>query len=540
MWLENTECPVNSKDIYIEFEKFKSACRELNVDVSNRLIETYERNELLYPVYKIHRPKEYLQGIFEQNHGHGRFKNVIEVPDEYESPLKFEYEELNRWHHPIFPEFDKAFTEGHPLDQAYKRDESFIEKPSKDTYRNWEEYNVVLESTIEETSIKDRKSTARHFYSPWQIYLLEEANRRHTRKINVLIPLGEVEEDILSEQPQKLSLAQWQDHFKTLWEYRFKENLLFRKSLQNIGRNILEGGAAKTFYDNRKRIAKDIYSRHSYELWIDFLRSLSGLYFDCREREKLRFSDCLKSDIRSVIDLLMLGFEKDYRDIINDVGMYLNGRTYFYIPPLERIYPEYESYLKREAKPLLDSILDDYNKEVPNHFKLDKEAINKIIAHAFNSGNETLLVSIIGINKEYFSPSYFGDEGMWAYIRSLAVAAESWVKVFANKTDFRDAIVALASGDFDSCCNQLQTKCGKTNMNVYSHADLQHFLNELQQINLKRGTKNLSWMKFIIRSYLIRNYVVHHTKLAPELFGSTLIELYRSLIFLIFYAWKVK
>jgi len=541
-WLEDNKCPITAIDIYLEIDRFKNLCNELNVRCSDGLLDVYEKHELIYPIYRINRPKNYLHKIFEQNYGTDRFKNVIEVPDEYGNVFKFEYEELHRWDHPILPGFDKALSEGHPLEQAYKRGESFIERPSKDTYRNWEDYKVILEITINDSSLKTTESTARHFYAPWQIYLLEESNRRHTRHINVLINLRESDKYILNEQPQKLSLAQWQDYFKSLWDYRFKENLLFKKALTCAAGNILEGKDSEKFHNSCEKMAKDICLQFSYESWIEFLKALCTLYFNYQEREKHRLSKCVKKDIRSVIDILMLGFKKNYRDIINDVGMYLNGVTYFHVSPLERIYPEYESFLKREAKPLMESVLEDYNKEVPDDLKIDKKFVDEIIEHAFRAGNETMLVSIIGINQEYFSPSYFGDEGIWSYIRSLAVAVESWVKtLLVANTNFRGAIGTLTKNRFgknffDSCCGQLQKELGRTNMDVYSYADLKQLLDKITTIEFK----NLSWMKYLLRAYLTRNYAAHHTKLEPELFGSTLIALYRSLLFLAFYSWKVK
>lgn len=540
-WMEDDRCPVSSGDIYIELDKFKKLCNDLNVHCSDRLLEAYEKHGLFYPIFRINRPKDYLQSIFEQNHGTNRFKHVIEVPDEYGNLLKFEHEELCRWDHPILPGFDKALSEGHPLEQAHKRGESFIEKPSKDTYRNWEDYKVILEITINGSSLKTTESTARHYYSPWQIYLLEEANRRHTRYFNVLINLKEGEKYILNEQPQKLLLAQWQDYFKSLWDYKFKENLLFTKALTCVAGNILEGKDNENFHNSCEKIANDICLQYSYESWVEFLNALCALYSEYQEREKHRLSKCVKKDIRSVIDISMFGFRKTYRDIIKDVGTVIGGRSYFYVSPLERICPEYEGFLKREANPLLESVLDDYNKEVPEDLKLDKKLVDEIIDHAFRTGNETMLVSTIGINQEYFSPSYFGDEGIWSHIRSLAVAVESWVKTLAANTEFRNAIGTLTKNRFgknyfDSCCDQLQKELGRTNMDVYSYADLKQFLDKITTIKFN----GLSWMKYLIRAYLIRNYVVHHTRLESELFGSTLIALYRSLLFLAFYTWKVK
>lgn len=538
--LEDDKCKISGRDIYLELNKFKRICGKCNVAVTDQLLETYERHGLLYPSYRIIRPKEYLQKLFEQHHGPDRYKNVIEVPDKYGNLLKFEHEELDRWQHSNFPEFNKALMEGHPLVQAYKRGESFIQRPSIEVYRNWDEYKIVLEITIEGNPIRNTDTLARHFYSPWKIYLLEETNRKHIRIINVLIPLKEGEQYIPRKEPQKIALAEWMEHFKSLWEYRLKEDLVFTKALKGVKGNVLEGDDLKQFYNDCEALSSDICARHPYDLWIKFLQTLCGLYFDYREEEKYKLSEYLRNDIKNLIYILMHGSKKLYRDIINDVGTHLGGRTFLDVLPLERIYPEYESHLKREAKLYLESVLKDYNGEVPYSLKIDNSAIDEIIDFAFISGNETLLISVIGINKEYFSPSYLGDEAIWSFVRSLAIAVESWVKEISQQNDFRSAIVKITAGDFDSCCNKLQKSCGKTNMEVYRCSDLKQFLNSMPTTRFERCGKDLSWMKYVVRAYLVRNYVAHHTRLEPELFGSTLIELYKSLLFLLFYAWKVK
>lgn len=521
----------------MEIENFTKICAECNVNVSDRLLETYEKYGLLYPSYRIIRPKAYLQDLFDQHHSPDRRKNAVEVSDKYGNLFKFEHEELGEWHHPIFPEFDSALMEGHPLDQAYTRGESFIQRLSKDAYRSWTEYKVVLETTIEGKPIRKTDMLSRHFYSSWQIYLLEETNRKHIRKINVLMPPRELEKYI-ENRPQKTELGEWEDHFKALWEYRFKENMLLTKFFENAGGNILEGDVAEGFNNSCGEIASQTCSRFLYQSWIGFLQILCALYFDYQKWEKHNLSKCLKRDIRAVIDLLMRGKAKTYRDIIADVGMIIGGATYFHVSPLERIFPEYENYIKREASCFFESVLDDYNNTVPTSLQLTKNAINEMISCAFSSGNEALLVSVIGINKEYFSPSYFGEEGIWSFIRSLAVATESWVKTISGQNSFKNAIINIATGDFDSCCSMIQSACGKTSMNIHNYSDLKQLLDVMPTTPLVRDGRDLSWMRFIIKAYLIRNYAAHHTQLNPELFGIRLIELYNSLLFLVFYAWK--
>ena len=538
MWYENKIYDINGLDIYLKKDKFLDICKKLNVNTSDSLLEIYEEFGLLFPIYRVIRPHDYLQEIFEQNNAND-LENVIKVSDQYGELLKFENEELLRWHIPIFIEFEKTIIDGHPLDQAFKKSLSFIQKPSRDNFHKWDEYKVNLETPQKKQTRRHADSIAVVYYSPWQIYLLDEANVKHTYEINVL--LNDFSKPFLSNtKPQKLETLEYNRYFETMWKYKFIEAMLFLKYSHNSKNCIIEGENYKHLYDEQITIATNISSIHTYEEWIRFLRYLCFLYYNYQNREKLKLSQCVKKDIGGVIDLLMYGLEKKYKQIVDDIGNYIGTTTYMEVPPLERIYPEYENFLKRESKPLLESVLKNYNEEVPEDLQLNEDAIDKIINHALSIGNETLLVSVISLNNEYFSPSYFGNEGIWTHIRSLCVSVESWVKVHAERSDFKEAIIKLATGDFDFCCNELCKNCGTNKLVILTINDLKKYLDKLKQINLIKKGKYLSWMKSLLRAYIIRNYAAHQTKLEPGLFGTNLIELYRSLLFFVFYAWKVK
>jgi hypothetical protein len=386
------------------------------------------------------------------------------------------------------------------------------------------------------------ESTVRHFYSPWQIYLVDEANMKHSRVINVLLPLKEKEHYILEDSPYTLELSKWEELFLNLWKFRFMKNIFLEKAQVTIHGNIfvLEGKALKVYHRNCRKVGIEIYKKHSHDSWIKFLRDLCAIYFNYQNREKIALSSLVKKDIKETIDLLMLGSNKTYRKIIADVGMVVGGMYFCHIPSLERIFPEFENYLRRGSLNRLQAVSDEYNNAFPSSIKIIDQDIIDIINYAFKSRNETLLVSIIEINKEYREPSYIGNEGLWSYIRSLTSSAESWTKKLAGCMEFREALDRLTNGDFSSCCDRLQRNCNRTNLRVNSFNDLKLLLDGLSRINLTRRGRDLQWMKFIIKAYLIRNYAVHHTKLEPELFGSTFFDIYKSLLFLIFFAWKKK
>ncbi len=272
-----------STDIYLEPAAFKRLCESCHVEVSDQVLETYEKNGLILPLYRVSRPVKYLQALFEQQLDRRRKEPYISVPALYGKLLKFEYSELDRWHSPALPGFEAALKYGHPLDQAFRRGEKFISQPSQGAFKRWDSYKVLLEYPKNGNVCRSQESKTRPFYSPWQVYLLEEANSKYIVEINVLIRLRKGEKYVLSGLPKKLFLTTWQDHFKSLWLYGFRQSLAFVKALSSVEGNILEGAAAKDFRRNSKEIATELYGKYFYSSWIKFLKTLCGLFFRYEE-----------------------------------------------------------------------------------------------------------------------------------------------------------------------------------------------------------------------------------------------------------------
>jgi hypothetical protein len=532
---------IRPKYIYLEIEQFKELCNANLLSISDKLLELYEKHDLLYPIYRIFRPKDYLQLIYKQRYNYEQpYNNEFEIPDQYEKLAKFEYKDLDRWNSHIFQDFEIALDLGHPLDQAYHRGEEFIIKPSKQTFKDWDEYKVNLHALFDNRIIENVISRARHFYTSWQIYILEEINSNYFYETNRLIEVKNRNDFYWKDLPfSKILLNDWREFFNVLGQYRFKVQLLFEKSMEGIKTGILEGEPLHEYHIKERELAKIYISNHNYESWVNFLKVLCGRYFNYLDKEKIKLSQNIKSEIYSVIDLILFSSNKQYRDILNDVGRHIDGRTFLDMLALEHIYPEYDSHLKRKTSFLLSSSLKKFNENVPEFLKLTENDVEEIMDYALKIGNETIMVSLIQLNKEYFEPSHFGREALFSYIRSLSNAIESWciILVGRERIVYKKALDILTDNKFSMCCNKLQNKCEKNNLRVNSCNELKIFLNALHEIDMEIEGERHSWIKLLIRSYLIRNYLAHHTRIDPQLMGTTFIEIYNSLTFTIFYAW---
>ena len=389
-------------------------------------------------------------------------------------------------------------------------------------------------------------------YSPWQIYLLEEANRNFVRNVNILEDFEEFKFHrnplylkIAGISTDSLSLTKWQDFFVVIWDYRFRENsILSQFTPKQSGFFILEGKEAEKFYNRREKLAKTIASRFSYSQWIEFLKQLCNLYYQYRDTEKIKLSECVKKDIRVTIKILMMAFGIEYRKIIEDVGFVWNQKTR-HIPVLEEIIPERKTFLKREAKFHLEHILDEYNKEMPSQARLDKNDLDSIIDYALNTNNELLLASLIGLNKEYFSKSsYLSWHGIWPYLTSLAISSEYWIKSLVNnhKIGSEKALNQITNQKFYRELQQVkQLFKERTGKNFPGYPDIDDLIELLTIVhNEINNIKEDINIRYLVLSYLMRNYVAHNVKIIPLFFGRSLQIFVRALIYLVFYTWKVQ
>jgi len=294
-WLDNVKIPYSDCDLYIERDKFVKICKELNI--SPVYLDTYEKHKLMYPIYRIFRPKEYLQTIFEQQYNNP--EQIYDISDHYLMLFEIEYRILPAWTLYRGAKLWDLINNGHPLDQAYAQNNPFVSKlDAKSFIPRWN-YKVTL---TRKEGIKKEDYAVKDFYSPWQIYLLEEANQNFVKSVNILEDFEKfkfhwnlIYSKLARISADSLSLTKWKDFFIAIWNYRFKQNLVLSYFTSNhSGVFILEGEENKKFYNECARIAKSIASEFTYTQWIGFLRLLCSLYYQYRNKEKVKLSECVK------------------------------------------------------------------------------------------------------------------------------------------------------------------------------------------------------------------------------------------------------
>ena len=171
----------NSIKKYLEAKEFVDYCKANNVNTSLNVLEAYEKAGLLIPFYRFVAPDEYIRSLFEYN-----YKIAYITPDALFDDHKWQEIEhlrtaLRSYSFKPLPHFDFALMHGHPLDVSYRNKNPFLKKPYKDDFIPWEEYKIVA-GTLEGRPV--REETVEHYYTPWQIFVLDELNLMHTIEEN--------------------------------------------------------------------------------------------------------------------------------------------------------------------------------------------------------------------------------------------------------------------------------------------------------------------------------------------------------------------
>lgn len=528
----------NTKYKYLKTEDFIELCRTMRVYLGRKpedLLEVYEQHGLVKPVYRLYILEDYIKTLFKYQHASKSEKPNISLPEEYAEIHNFIQDRLQNYHATYPPWIDRTLSEGHPLDWAYKEGKPYVEKPPSGSFKPWTAYTVIAGELY---GYSQYSTIAEHYYAQWQVFLVEEANRLFSVMINRLLPSRS---SAIGLEKSTLTLLEWINEFEVLAEYRFKKQLLFEKYINQTSDNILEGALLEEYHKKVTEQASTIFIQIPEERWIEFLRKLCNTYFLYEEKEKIKLSKFLKSHIYSTVEIYIEATKLPYSQLVNKVGNIIGRKEYFYRLPLEKILPDEEKEKKREAEYHLRSFKDKYNSIMSGQI-INDSVICEIIEEVIKQGNDTLLTTIIEIEKEWWEDSIFWYGKIWSHIRSLATAVETFGRhVFPTKTDLYNCINESLKGQYESLKqpfdNYFKRRVIEANNPSEFLEKLDIIINTPDSIRIPNDLINL---KFLLIANLIRNFVNHSSKIDGKLFGSRFLVIYQSLIFSFFYLFKNK
>jgi hypothetical protein len=507
---------INKK--YLEINEFIKYCEKNKVKADISTLESYEKAGLLIPVYRLIAPAEFVQADIGTVHD-----SQIVIPNIEQ--LTNLYNDLSLYHLSMTPNFQQALKDGHPLDVAYSNKNPFLQKPTPDTFKPWDDYKT----DVNRDNYTTKEDTADHYYAPWQIFVVHAINHKNTVLINNITNIQTQHLDL-----DPLKLIEHTELFQTISDVAIKESLIWLDITSHSRQAIIEGEQYKELTTRTTQAKKDLYQKHNHAEWIKFLRKLVELYKLYLEREKIKLADEMKIFLRITIETIIHATQKSLEDISNDYdGESKGSRSVWLIDSITvhpgevyQIFPDELKQIKERLDYVIADDIEEFNKMLPASEQINLTTKDTLIEDLIKNGQEVILSHFYKIEELWFKHELHWRGSIWAHIRSLATAIESlgceWFTVNRNL----GKVLSMAfPSDYDRLKDSIENR-------ITDAATPTEFKEKLTKIltHRKSNTKGRCGHHLVI-AHLTRNYLAHRSSIEPDMYGSIFIEIYRSLIF---------
>lgn len=523
---------------YLKGEELVEYCKVNRVAASLDILEAYEKTGLLFPIYRLVLPDEYVRAVFEYDNRIPFDSNIpFDVVDEWQEIVKLA-NALSSYSFPHSPAFREALENGHPLDSTWKEKNPFLHKPSLAEFKPWEEYQIAA-GTIDGHPIKEE--TVEHYYAPWQIFVVDELNSMHTIKENYATGCkqgwGIFKRDVC---PSKL--LEYSELFQTISNFRMMERLIWIDMTFDLKQSVIEGELLKKIITRTEEVAKKEYEKHPHAEWIKFIRKLVELYEEYLEKEKIKLSNELKPLLTSTINMVMDATKKSFEEISKEYDggftgipmQCLHENIIIYPWALERIFPDELKQAKERSLNTIEFYIKQLNEILSDDAKIDQEVKEHLINSIIGSGHEMLLSNLYEIKKLWFNREPHWKSSLWAHIRSFAVSIESVGHEWYGQNKLGNILEYVFKKEYVD----LRDSIAKGITSAETPAEFKKNLDKIRK-HSKKCTNDLCGPHLVV-AHLTRNYLSHNDKFEPGMFGSTFLDIYRDLVFTLISLFKRK
>jgi len=514
---------------YLEVDKFVEYCKRCKVEVSLSILEAYEKVGLLFPIYRLVVPDEYVREVFE-------FNNRVPFDPNIPFDVDGKWQEINELtgalslytlRRSLY--FKQTQENGHPLDYAYECNNKFLSKPSIDNFKPWEEYKITVE-TINGQTIKE--NTVDHYYSPWQIFIADELNNKHVIIENYITGYKEywgIKKKIIHHS----SLLEFADMFQAVSNFRMMESLIWTDMTSDLKESVVEGEIFETLTTKIAHSAKNEYERHPHIQWIKFIRKLVEIHKSYLERERIKLSNEFMFFLRSTISILIDANKKSFEEISNEYDGKFKGimsqcieeNVMVYPGMLQQIFPDEIKQSKERSSWQIERYLNELNGLLPDNSKLSTKIKDDLIDSIIEGGHEILLSHVHEIQELWFNRRLHWTSSIWAHIRSFAISIESLGRVWFDQNYLGNILETAFRKDYTSLRDSIGAE-------ITDAEKPDEYIQKLNKI-LKHKKENIKGIcgHHLVIAHLTRNYLSHNVQFEPEMLGSLFVEVYKSLVF---------
>ncbi|MBM4056325.1 MAG: hypothetical protein FJ264_16970 [Planctomycetes bacterium] len=519
----------NSIKKYLEAKEFVEYCISNNVHASLDMLEAYEKAGLLIPFYRLVFPDEYIRALCEYDCK--IIYTELDIP--FDGSKWQEIDELstaiNLYSVELTSQFYSALKNGHPLDYAYQNQNLFLQKPNRENFKPWEKY-IIIAGTLDGYPVKEEK--AKHYYTPWQIFVLDELNFMHTIEENYATKLKKGW-GIFKKELRPSKLGSFCEYFQTISNFRMMKSLICQDITYGLKSSILEGELYKQLRRRTVEQAINEYGKHSYSEWIKFVRKLVELYMAYNAREKIKLANELKRFLTNTINMLTGATKKPFEEIssaydgkfkrFGDPGQ--EEGVVIYPGKLERIYPDEFKETKENAKRIFDFQIKQLNETLPNNLKIKNEIVDALVNNIIGNGHHLLLTHLNEIEELWLNHGPRWKSSIWAHLRSFAVSIESIAQEWYGQNTLGNVLEYAFKKEY----SYLRDSIGERITDAKTSSEYRGNFAKILEHKKKYICGICGY--HLVSAHLTRNYFSHKIKYEPDMLGSIFIEVYKDLVF---------
>ena len=536
---------------YVEVSRFVSHCKSLNIDISERELEFYEKEKLLFPVIRIIIPEDYVRYMFDINHNPSNpyyHKNQFELPNKWTKIYKL----LNRINFPIFHKDDGT----HFFDKQLGKSKYIIE-PSGISFKEWSFYKTVA-GRIGDSNVTEK--TAKHYYHYWQVYQIIEIQRY--LEFCCKMTLNENSKFLQKRNyplyyhipfPQrKIADGDYLGMNNEFDALSFFIRQINRKEMKFIDRGKPIGGGLKqlnvqqvrALEKTNKHIAEYVCQRFGLdeEKLFAFLRKILKLHIDYEKREKMKLSRELRKDVSYLVIFIIYKTGLNSLDVSKRIGR-IGGYFENY---LDIVFPNQIEKAKKKATPTFESFLKDYIAVFPT-WQITAESLEIFLSFCEENDSLSFMSAISDINEEWFNRDSLSETALISDLRECACFPEKLGELVVKRTRKRK-IKTLIRGritlkkviraffEKESWFNRFIVMWGnRSSFNTAVEFEQKYnFL--IGQNSLSQDKEEDNIFRILLLTPLIRNYVVHRN-VSFQFLESNYILLIKNAVFVVFLLW---
>ncbi|MDO8549766.1 MAG: hypothetical protein Q7S39_06410 [Ignavibacteria bacterium] len=357
---------------YLSHKEFLRVCKDLEInsftsDMDEQWLELLEKEKILFPSCRIIYPLSYLKIINDVRYNPSNpyyGKNTFYLPNRYVSIDNLESNLHNFWlNRNLF----------HILDKQKSKVSKYIHNPKQTKFYKWKSYKKYVGQI---QGMENYESTAKHYYSYWQVYHFYEITKACTLDyiINVFneeirselwhprIPLKKIFSRSLPLKHNNIKENFWgqAENFETLsfyvqtikkYDFLISQSMIYSKN--KLG--YLDEESTLKYYKRLKCLTKIIVKKYNLKPagTYDFLKFLCKKYDEYKEKRKDKLVQYIKEDIYYLTQMMQYGFDLEFETINQKLGRVISdfGNT------LDVVFPPMFAKERDSVLYTLDSFL---------------------------------------------------------------------------------------------------------------------------------------------------------------------------------------